>query len=129
MSERVGDRSQIDGAAPLVQAPPTQLLQPISVGPTPDQCVCTGCRKRLYEGQQLGVYAYQLADADWWDVSRIYCRACTPEELVGPTLGAAELLVTGTLGTVSHPATQSHRLCLVEVLTRTISPPTEGTQP
>ncbi len=86
-------------------------------------------RGRLRAGQHVGLYAYRLAEASRWDIARLYCHRCAPDRLVGPTLGAAEVLMTGTLGTVSYPARQSHRLCVAEVLTRRVSPPTEGTRP
>lgn len=116
-------------ALPAVQTTPVQLLRPVLIGSSPNQCQCTACHTTLGDGQQVGLYAYRLADAGRWDVARVFCRDCTPERFVGPTLGAAELLVTGTLGTISHAATQSHRLCVADVLTRRVSPPTEGSQP
>ena len=119
-----------DAEAPaLVRATPSQLLEPNTVGPSPGQCHCAGCHGRLRAGQHVGLYAYRLTEASRWDIARLYCRECAPDRLVGPTLGAAEVLVTGTLGTVSYPARQSHRLCVAEVLTRRVSPPMEGTRP
>lgn len=131
MSEHANRQSPAeDTTAPLiVQTTPSQLLRPVAVGSSPNQCRCGDCRVRLREGQQVGLYAYRPADADRWDVARVFCRECTPEQLAGPTLGVTELLVTGILGTISYPSIQSHRLCIAEVLTRRVSPPTEGSQP
>lgn len=113
----------------MMQTSVAQLLTPVSVGAAPDRRYYTDCRQKLREGQQLGLYAYRVASARRWDIARMYCRECAPEGVVGPTLGATELLVTGTLGTVSNPATQTHRLCLAEVLTQTVSPPSKGATP
>ena len=130
MSEHADQQSSADNtASPVIQTTPAQLMRPVPVGSSPTQCCCTDCKTTLREGQQVGLYAYRLVDTDRWDIARVFCRDCTPERFVGPTLGAAELLVTGTLGTVSHPATQSHRLCVGDVLTRVVSPPTEGSHP
>ena len=115
--------------SPRIQVTVSQLFEPVTVGSLPDRCHCTACRTRLREGQRIGVYAYRLGSADRWDVARVFCPACAPEQVREPTLGVAELLVTATLGTVSEPATQSHRLCVTEVLTQRVSPPTEGAQP
>lgn len=125
-----GDRqsSADDTTPPVVQTTPAQLLQPAPVGSSPKQCCCTDCQTTLREGQQVGLYAYRLADADHWNIARVFCCECIPDRLVGPTLGAAELLITGTLGIVSYPAIQTHQLCVAEVLTRVVSPPTEGSQ-
>lgn len=112
-----------------VQVTPPRLFEPVTVGPSPDRCHCTACHTRVHEGEQIGVYAYRLASTDRWDVARVFCRVCTPEQFSEPTLRVAELLVTGTLGTRSEPATQSHRLCVTEVLTQDVSPPMEGVQP
>ena len=130
MSGHADQQSSVDDtAAPVIRTTPSQLVRPVPVGSSSTQCRCTDCHTTLHEGQQVGLYAYRLADADRWDIARVFCRDCTPERFVGPTLGAAELLVAGTLGTVSYPATQSHRLCVAEVLTRRVSPPTEGSHP
>jgi hypothetical protein len=129
MSGRADQQPSADNTAPpVIQTTPAQLLRPVLVGSSPTHCRCTDCQTTLHEGQQVGLYAYRLADADHWDIARVFCRDCTLERFVGPTLGAAELLVTGTLGTVSFLRTQSHRLCVVDVLTRVVSPPTEGSQ-
>jgi hypothetical protein len=114
---------------PLLQATPPQLLGSVTIGSSPDRCYCTACHTHVGEGQEIGLYAYWLTDTRRWDVARVFCRACTPDQLAKPTLGVAELLVTGTLGTLSDPATQSHRLCVAEVLTQQVSPPTDGVQP
>ena len=130
MSEHADQESSAGSTPPpVVQTTPAQLLRPVPVGSSLTHCRCTGCHTTLRGGQQVGLYAYRLADADRWDIARVFCRDCTPERFVGPTLGATELLVTGTLGTVSHPATQSHRLCVADVLTRVVSRPTEGSHP
>ena len=119
-----------DAEAPsLVRTTPSQLLEPSTVGPSPGQCHCTECNRQIGEGESIGVYAYRLSEASRWDIARLYCRECAPDRLVGPTLGAAELLVTGTLGTVLYPTRQSHRLCVAEALTRSVSPPAEGARP
>ena len=115
--------------SPRVEVTGSQLLEPVTVGASPDCCHCTACRTGLREGEQIGLYAYRLGSTDRWDVTQVFCRTCTPEQLTEPTLGVTELLVTGTLGTLSDPATQSHRLCVVEVATQRVSPPTEGAQP
>ena len=112
-----------------IQVTPPQLFEPVTVGPSPNRCHCTACHTHVHEGEQIGVYAYRLAGTDRWDIARVFCRVCTPEQLPEPTLGVAELLVTGTLGTLSEPATQSHRLCVTEALTQRVRPPTEGVQP
>ena len=125
-----GASSRSDAMGPhRVRSTPSQLLEPVTVGPSPEQCHCTACHTRIREGEQIGLYAYRLADTDQWDVARVFCRSCTPAQLRDPTLGVAECLVTGTLGTLSNPATQSHRLCVSEVLTESVSSPTEGVQP
>lgn len=131
MSEQASDRRSADEhAAPrMISVTPTRLVSPVVVGPTGGDCRCTTCRAAIHAGQQVGVYAYRLADAREWDIARVFCRDCAPAGVSHPTLGTTELLVTGRLGTVSLPATQSHRLCVVEVLTRTVSPQTEGTPP
>lgn len=130
MSGHADQQSSTDNTAPpAVQTTPSQLLRPVPVGSSPNQCRCTDCQTTLHEGQQVGLYAYRLGDADHWDIARVFCRDCTPERFVGPTLGATELLAIGMLVTVSNPARQSHWLCVAEVLTRRISPPTEGSQP
>ncbi len=128
----LGDQHSSRSDAPgshRVQVTPPQLFDPVTVGASPDRCQCTACHTHVHEGEQIGVYAYRLASTDRWDVARVFCHACAPEQLPEPTLGVAELLVTGTLGTLSEPATQSHRLCVTEVLTQHVSPPTEGIQP
>jgi hypothetical protein len=128
LGDQRSSRSDATGSH-QVQVTPPQLFEPVTVGPSPDRCHCTACHTPVHEGEQIGVYAYRLASTDRWDVARVFCRVCTPEQLPEPTLGVAELLVTGTLGTLSEPATQSHRLCVTEVLTQHVSPPTEGVQP
>ena len=130
MSEHADQESSAGSTPPpVVQTTPAQLLRPVPVGSSLTHCRCTGCHATLREGQQVGLYAYRLTDVNRWDIARVFCRDCTPKRLVGPTLGAAELLVAGTLGTVSYPTIQSHRLCVADVLTRRVSPPTEGAQP
>ena len=131
MTNGIGLEHSRPGATgvPRIQVTPAQLLEPITVGSPPECCHCTVCRTALRTGQQIGVYAYRLESADRWDIVRIFCHTCTPDQLREGTLGVAELLVTGTLGTLSDPSTQSHRLCVTEVLTETVSPPTEGVQP
>ena len=130
MSEHADPQSSVDDTAtPVIQTTSSQLLQPVPVGSGAKQCRCHDCHTRLREGQQIGLYAYRLAEADRWDLARVFCRDCTPEQLAGPTLGVAELLGTGTLGTVSYSAIRSHQLCIAEVLTRRVSPPTEGSHP
>ena len=115
--------------SPRVEVTGSQLLEPVTVGASPDCCHCTACRTCLCEGEQIGLYAYRLANTDQWDVARVFCCVCTPKQLTEPTLGVTELLVTGTLGTLSDPVTQLHRLCVVEVATQRVSRPTEGAQP
>ena len=131
MSNHAGRQLQETGGggSPLLQATPSQLLGSVTIGSAPDRCHCTACHTDIREGQQIGLYAYRLADTRRWDVARVFCRGCTPDQLAKPTRGVAELLVTGTLGTLSDPATQSHRLCVAEVLTQRLSPPTDGVQP
>ena len=115
--------------SPRVEVTGSQLLEPVTVGASPDCCHCTSCRTCLREGEQIGLYAYRLRSADRWDVTRVFCHTCAPEQVREPTLGVAEILVTGTLSTLSESATQLHRLCVTEVRTQRVSPPTEGVQP
>lgn len=131
MTNRIDREHPRPGAtgSPRIRVPPAQLLEPVIVGSTPECCHCTACRTALREGQRIGVYAYRLGSANRWDLARIFCHTCTPDQLGEGTLGVTELLVTGTLGTLSNPSTQSHRFCVAEVLTETVSPATEGIQP
>ena len=115
--------------SPRVEVTGSQLLEPVTVGASPDCCHCTACRTCLCEGEQIGLYAYRLRSADRWDVTRVFCHTCAPGQVREPTLGVAEILVTGTLSTLSESATQLHRLCVTEVRTQRVSPPTEGVQP
>jgi hypothetical protein len=112
-----------------IPARPRTILTGTLIGTSGCQGVFTGCLQDLQEGQTVRVYAYRITDSHDLDVARCYCPECGPDRIVGPTLGATEVLATARLGIRSRPATRTHRLCLDEVSTIGVSPPTEGAQP
>lgn len=112
-----------------IPARPRTILTGTLIGTSGCQGVCTGCLQELQEGQTGRVYAYRIADSHDLDIARWYCPECGPDQIVGPTLGATEVLARARLGIRSRPATRTHHLCLDEVATIAVSPPTEGTQP
>ena len=114
---------------PTVTATPAQVLHGHPVGPKPDAAVCIGCGSPLHETDIVFVYAYRCADAAQWEVPRLFCHGCAPGRIRSPTLGAAEVLVGGRLGSITLPTSRSARLCLAELSLRAFSGPTEGCSP
>lgn len=94
----------------------------------PGACRCQHCGAALREGRRAGAYCYRAADADRWDVARVYCESCAPDGLDTPTLACAEVVATGRLAVTALP-TRRHRLTLVEVGVRDYAGPREGSGP
>ena len=103
----------------LVRATPTQVLRGLTLPsaqstPTP-HVHCTACDTQLREGTPITAPAYRLTQTREWVLPRVYCRRCSPETCPQPTRGAVDVLVTGTLATISDATTQTHTLCLSTV--------------
>lgn len=118
-----------DTDPPALRCRPGQLFAGLAIGTPAGTVVCTACDTAVVEGQRVGVYAYQRAEGLCWDTRRAYCADCVPATLSSPTLGVAELIVRGWVGTLALPRTRTHRPCLVEVQPVIYSPPTEGCPP
>ena len=106
-----------------------QVLTGLPVGLSYRHVGCTACQQNLQEGQRVTVYAYRCMETPDWEVARCFCADCAPEAVKTPTLGAAECVVSATLGVQSVVTEQRHRYCLTEVEVAAQSPPTEGTEP
>ena len=120
----------LDSLSPMsmVAATPEQVLHGHSVEHEHAPTACIGCSSRLVVGDIVFAYASLRAGFDEWEITRLYCRRCTPSGITTPTLGATEILVGGRLGTVARPTTRRHQLCLTELAVRDESPPTQGAE-
>lgn len=117
----------------LVRATPTQLLRGLTLPsaqstPTP-HVRCTACDTQLRAGASITAPAYRLTQTREWVLPRVYCRRCGPKTCPQPTRGAVDVLVTGTLATISDATTQTHALCVTTLEPIAVSPPTEGSNP
>lgn len=117
----------------LVKATPTQVLTGLSLPtalrtPTP-HVRCTVCDTQLRAGATIIAPAYRLTQTREWVIPRVYCRRCGPTTCPQPTRGAVDVLVTGTLATISDATTQTHALCLTELEPIASSPATTGSRP
>ncbi|MEF8825337.1 MAG: hypothetical protein V5A27_03205 [Halapricum sp.] len=121
--------SELTGDTTRVLTTLEQLLTGLSIGTADQYVYCTACRQAQYEGHAVTVYAYRCSEASSWDVARCYCEDCAPTVIETPTLGAGECLASATLGSRAFPSEQRHRLCLNDIATVALSPPTEGTSP
>lgn len=119
-------------ATQLIRATPTQVLTGLtlpSTDTTPPHSRCTSCDTRLTEGPTVTASAYRLTQMRAWVIPRVYCRECAPTTCPQPTRGAVDVLVTGTLATISDATTQTHSCCLIDLEPIAVSPPTEGSNP
>ena len=94
-------------------ATPNQLLEGLTVG-TQTKTHCEWCGHEFDEGDVAIVLFTQTADANRWEVHRIYCKACNPSTIARPVLDRAKLLVQCRLGTPTDVATQPTELVIFE---------------
>jgi hypothetical protein len=107
----------------MASASIVQILTGHRVGVDSEVVRCIGCDEVLVAGDIVFAYAARCVETCRWTVPRLYCVGCTPPEIGSPTLGVAEALVGGRLGTQSSPSEQTHQHCLVELALRDWSSP------
>lgn len=98
-----------DASAELVAASLTQ----IATGLTVETPHCVSCHQRLQTGTPVIAQLSHTTTTRRWAVAAVRCRSCPPAQRT------PDAVVTATLATQSHPPTQTHLLCLVDVTPRT----------
>jgi len=90
---------------------------------------CLSCGETIRDGDPVGAYLHRPSDGVVWTVARVFCDACNPKCVAVPTLGAAEVVVTGRAAVLSDAATQDARLVLRSPSVSWHSPPGDGGEP
>lgn len=103
-----------------------QILTGIVVSDDSGVARCTACDDVIAATDIVFAYASRCVEKREWRIPRLYCVGCAPATIRTPTLGVAEVVVGGRLGTRSCPTARIHRSCLTEIAVRSYSPPSEG---
>ncbi len=113
----------------FVHATLEQVLGGRLVGTPDGRAACLHCPTALEAGDDVVGYAYWFDDAIDWELGRMDCAGCGPDEVASPTLGLTEAIVTAVVGGRVIPGTDEVWLCLSDVGVDQTSPPTEGAEP
>lgn len=112
----------------MTTTPVDHVLTGLQVGLPGATSSCCACGSALQEGETVVVYAYQRAEGDRWNLSRVYC---SPEcyggsEVRHATLGVSEALANATLAVTQSAASQTSHLALAGIELVDHCPPDTG---
>ena len=115
------DPSTTARAPPLGIATLPQLLTGTAISEDPTY-PCSICGTSMGVGDVVFAYASRRQDCSRWLVRRFYCWGCAPTRMISPSLGVAEAIVGGRIGTRTDPTPRVSQLCLTEIAVRDFSP-------